>query len=88
MVITYKTRFDALPQHDTYADNGCHVQPKCLSCPLPVCVEDMPAKEQQRRTRDKDIRRMRRQGTGVPKIAKKHSISERTVSRVSKGRNQ
>jgi len=29
-----------------YADNGCPIHPKCLECPLPMCVYDLDLDQQ------------------------------------------
>ena len=26
---------------EPYPDTGCHLAPRCLTCPLPICVHDM-----------------------------------------------
>ena len=31
-----------LPEHTTYRDDGCDLQPACLSCSLPRCRMDLP----------------------------------------------
>jgi len=36
-VIAGVARLDSLPEGYPYADNGCDVHPRCLSCPLPEC---------------------------------------------------
>ena len=45
-----------------YADDGCRIHPSCLDCPLPLCVLDMPLKEQRTRARVKIIRHLRDAG--------------------------
>ncbi len=76
-------RRDTLPESaHYYRDTGCPASPKCLTCPLPVCIEDMPLAEQ-RAVRNADIRRMRRRGTSVAKIAARHGVELRTVYRVT-----
>jgi hypothetical protein len=31
---------------ETMKDKGCHLHPRCLTCPRPVCVYDEPQQQQ------------------------------------------
>ena len=80
-----KTRFDALPEHTSYADTGCDLYPSCLRCPLPRCRYEDPggARAMLRPSRDASIRRLsHQQGMSVPQVAAALGVSRRTVFRV------
>ncbi len=80
-----KTRFDALPEHTNYADNGCDLYPSCLRCPLARCRYEDPggARAMLRPSRDASIRRLSyQQGMSVPQVAAALGVSRRTVFRV------
>ena len=73
-----------LPENYNYRDTGCELAPSCLECPLATCKYDDPAYGRSGRTmfRDREIVRLRRQGSRVSEIAKSVCTSERTVYRV------
>ena len=81
-------REDALPEHVDYRDSGCDLFPSCLSCPLPRCRYDEPGgvRAMLNRTRDREIRRMRRDDrVPVNEIARRFHVSRRTVFRALEG---
>ena len=73
-----------LPENYNYRDTGCELAPSCLECPLATCKYDDPAYGRSGRTmfRDREIVRLRTQGSRVSEIAKSVCTSERTVYRV------
>ena len=73
-----------LPENYNYRDTGCELAPSCLECPLATCKYDDPAYGRSGRTmfRDREIVRLRMQGSRVSEIAKSVCTSERTVYRV------
>ena len=73
-----------LPENYNYRDTGCELAPSCLECPLAVCKYDDPTYGRSNRTvfRDREIVRLRTQGSKVSEIAKSVCTSERTVYRV------
>lgn len=54
-----------------YRDEGCRFFPRCLKCPLPVCVEDVPggAAILRREIRNAEIRRRWRDGEALEVLA-------------------
>lgn len=62
-----------------YADTGCAVSSACLSCPLPVCVEELPAGIRSLRGKVRHLlaRRMLREGMTVAQIATAFGVSQR-----------
>lgn len=75
-----------------HPDVGCRMAPKCLECPLEVCIEDEPWRGQASSTRiaaisretrlnrDAEIMRLYREGViSQPKIAKMMGLHKRTV---------
>ena len=41
MVTPTKVRVDTLPEYIRYRDVGCDLHSACLTCPLPVCKEEL-----------------------------------------------
>jgi hypothetical protein len=78
-----RARRDALPEHTQYADTGCEVHPSCLSCPLVRCRFDEPggARRLLSEGRDRQIVALRLEGEGISQIARRFSVSRRTVFR-------
>jgi transposase-like protein len=78
-----KARRDALPEHTQYADTGCDVHPRCLTCPLVRCRYDEPggARKLFSEDRDRAIVSMHREGAPVDAIARRFGVSRRTVFR-------
>ncbi len=54
-------------------DDGCRVHPHCLTCPLPVCIFELPKNW----LRDSEIRRCRWQG--VETLAQRFGLSRRRI---------
>jgi len=65
-----------------WPDTGCKESPKCLTCPLPECVEDQPTENEVRRRRNAEIRAMRESGAGIQTIADEYKLSERAIHRI------
>jgi hypothetical protein len=66
-----------------HKDHGCKLFPVCLDCPLPVCMEDMPAFKQNVRLlhRAIEVDTLHKQGRSLPEIAAILKVSQRTVRR-------
>lgn len=81
-------RKDTLPEYADYRDTGCELSPSCLACPLPRCQYDEPGGVRRRlaETRDREIVRLRREGTTIAALARRYRITKRTVYRVLKAR--
>lgn len=78
------SRRDTFPEGRLYRDTGCHVQPRCLSCPLPQCIYEStydPASDEKFR-RDTAIVAARDAGTTIPQLCEKFGVSDRTIYRV------
>ncbi len=76
-----KVRADALPEHVRYRDVGCDLQPHCLTCPLPVCKEELVQGTQAVRAylRGLQIALLRSEGRTVEWIAQVMGITVRGV---------
>jgi hypothetical protein len=59
---TRRVREDALPENLDYADSGCDIWDRCLTCPLPRCRYDEPGGARQifLRERDREVARLYR----------------------------
>jgi AraC-like DNA-binding protein len=80
-----RVRDDALPENQEYADSGCDIWERCLTCPLPRCRYDEPGGARQifLRERDSEIARLRRgDGATIDELAQRFGVSRRTVFRV------
>jgi AraC-like DNA-binding protein len=80
-----RVRGDALPENQEYADSGCDIWERCLTCPLPRCRYDEPGGARQifLRERDSEIARLRRgDGATIDELAQRFGVSRRTVFRV------
>lgn len=82
---TYQTAF-----HNPQEDDGCHVHPHCLSCPLPACIyDDLPAWKRQQdmaiATRDTAVLADLAAGLMIKEVAERHGIGRRTVARIKAG---
>jgi hypothetical protein len=75
---------DDLPEHTLYRDDGCHVAPACLHCPLPRCIFDRRGTEQQaaRRARNRRIRTLTRRGWSTVALAERFGLSPAQVRRI------
>ncbi len=81
---TRRVREDALPENLDYADTGCDLWDRCLTCPLPRCRYDEPGGARQifLRERDVEINRLyRRDRVNVDTLARRFGISRRSVFR-------
>ncbi len=79
-----RVRRDALPEEIRYRDDGCDIQPQCLTCPLPRCRYDEPGglRGMLNAYRDEQIVALRGDGAPVDQIAERYSLSRRTVFRI------
>jgi hypothetical protein len=85
LLSTLRVRNDALPENQEYADSGCDLWRRCLTCPLPRCRYDEPGGARQifLRERDSEIARLRRgDGVTIDELARRFRVSRRTVFRV------
>lgn len=75
---------DDLPEHTLYRDDGCHVAPACLRCPLERCIFDRHGTERQalRRTRNRRIRTLTRRGWSTVALAERFGLSPAQVRRI------
>ena len=75
---------DRDPLSAIYLDRGCHVHPRCLSCPLPVCILDDPRAKQRAAIpgRRRHLLRLLRSGYTVEKAAPLVGVSRRTAYRL------
>jgi hypothetical protein len=82
--VRLRVRSDALPEYTRYRDDGCEVNPTCLTCPLPRCRYEEPGglRALLNATRDKQIIQLRLTGIAVDELADRFSVSRRTVFRV------
>lgn len=79
-----RVRDDALPENLEYADTGCGLWDRCLTCPLPRCRYDEPGGARQifLRERDSEIARLyRRDRLSADALARRFGISRRSVFR-------
>jgi transcriptional regulator of acetoin/glycerol metabolism len=79
-----RVREDALPENLEYADSGCDLWDRCLTCPLPRCRYDEPGGARQLflRERDQEIARLyRADGVRIDALARRFGISRRSVFR-------
>ncbi len=79
-----RVRADSLPEHTRYRDDGCEVNPSCLTCPLPRCRYEEPGglRGLINGYRDRQIVELRLQGAPVHEIAERFALSRRTVFRI------
>ena len=69
--------------YDTsYIDNGCRVAPHCLSCPLAVCIYDVPERSQRGKMRLDEINELLATGLTAVSVAARLNISVRTIFRL------
>ena len=80
-------RRDSLPEHYPYRDDGCHVSPSCLNCPLTVCILDDPSQLQRaayaarQADRQRAIKALVDENLRPGEISRRLNISLRTVFR-------
>lgn len=69
---------------DISPDTGCAIAgaSKCVSCPLPQCVEDRPSPDEIRQRRNAEILAMYESKIPIATIAAEYNISERSIHRV------
>lgn len=81
MVTHAKVGGDALPERVRYRDVGCELYSACLTCPLPVCKEELTQGTQAVRAymRGLQIALLRNEGRTVKWIAQVMGISVRGV---------
>ena len=79
-----RVRADSLPEFTRYRDDGCDVNPSCLTCPLPRCRYDEPGglTGLLNGLRDREIVALKSRGVAVEEIADTFGVSRRTVFRV------
>jgi len=70
-------------EYSNWKDTGCEIQPLCLKCPLPHCLEDKAGGKKQMKLnlRAADMRQMRLSGECVQAVADAFGVSIRTVHR-------
>jgi len=75
---------DPLPEHYRYRDEGCELAPSCLRCPFPACKYDDPAAWHNalRERRNRELRRLRRNGWSIGDLAERYGLSKRSVHRI------
>lgn len=75
---------DDLPEYLAYRDEGCHVAPACLRCPLPRCIFDreVGAARAARGRRDRHIRALGRRGWSTERLAARFGLSATQVRRI------
>ena len=86
-------RRDSLPEHYSYRDDGCHISPRCLTCPLAVCILDDPSQLQRAAYEARQTERRQRikalldqnQNAGPTEIARRLGLSTSTAFRELKG---
>jgi hypothetical protein len=67
-----------------YQDDGCEINPHCLTCPLPRCRYEEPGglKGLLNGMRDREIVALRGRGIPIEDIADTFGVSRRTVFRI------
>jgi len=67
-----------------WIDTGCAVSSACLRCPLPVCIEDLPAGIRSLRGKVRHLlaRRMLAEGSSVAQIAAAFGVSQRGAYKI------
>ena len=78
---------DPLPEQTVYRDEGCHIAPACLRCPLERCIFDRPvhADAAVRRGRNRRMRTLARRGWAVERLARDFQLSTVHVRRILRG---
>ena len=75
-------------EYDHYADTGCELAPSCLACPLPVCIEDVPAgwlRRNRRRLYELGIARaITEESLTAEQAAARFRVSPRTIYRIKR----
>lgn len=73
---------DPLPEHMLYRDDGCHVAPACLTCPLPACIYDHGLRASRRLSRDDEIRALAAGGWRTARLARHFTLSTGQIQRI------
>lgn len=80
-----RVRKDTLPDGQEFIDEGCDIEPSCLSCSLPLCRYDQPSHMlslSKQYDRDTRIVELRKAGVPVEAIRKAYGIEQRTLYRI------
>jgi hypothetical protein len=74
---------DLKPEYCHYRDEGCEYAKACLQCPFPQCLYDEPGGRQRwlKKARDKEIKRLFKNGRKVKELAALFGLSQRTIQR-------
>ena len=65
-----------------YQDTGCAAAPRCLSCCLPICLEDLAERRHGRAyARDAAIVTLHQQGISATRLARQFGMRRRSVHR-------
>ena len=79
-----KRRIRYLPEFTQYRDEGCEVNPACLTCPLPQCIYEHDTAPMPIQERDAEIIRLSRSGVRTAAIAAQFELTSITVRRILK----
>ena len=82
-VINYMSIDQARGARDSnyYAAQGCHIAPCCLTCPLSVCIEEVPGGPNGHAYKYLKIRTFAEQNEmTIMEIAKEFGVSRKTVT--------
>ena len=84
-----KVGADTLPEHVRYRDTGCELHSTCLTCPLPVCKEELTngRRSVRARMRTLQINLLLDEGRSVDWIVQVMGVSRRTVFRAQSAKN-
>jgi hypothetical protein len=79
-----RVRGDQLPEETRYRDDGCAVNPTCLTCPLPRCRYDdkRTLRSILNEPRDLAIIDAKANGVSIAEISARFAVSKRTVFRI------
>jgi hypothetical protein len=77
---------DLRPEFCRYTDEGCEYALSCLDCPFPQCLYDEPRGRQRwmKELRDREIKRLFKDGRKVSELSLMFDVSPRTVQRAVK----
>ncbi len=80
---------DTKPEHTRYVDTGCELHSACLTCPLPVCKEELTngRRSVRARMRTLQINLLLDEGRSIDWIVQVMGVSERTVYRAKSEQN-
>jgi len=80
----HDTKWDVLPEHFTFLDDGCEVAPHCLECPLERCRYDVHggARRLRAETRDAEIRQQHKEGANIKALTQKFALSRYSIYRI------